>query len=76
MCRLGAIQSSHSVARSNAHLLAVKHDRVDPLDHFKKYRGGYNLKGRHYLAVSLNIEIVHLFVLNRQFSSREISSLS
>ncbi|KAK4425012.1 hypothetical protein Salat_1694800 [Sesamum alatum] len=24
--------------------------RIDPLDHFKKYRGGYNITNRHYLG--------------------------
>jgi hypothetical protein len=27
--------------------------RVDPLDSFKKYRGGYNITNKHYWSVSV-----------------------
>lgn len=33
--------------------------RVDPLDHFKKYRGGYNLTNKHYWSVSLSLSLTH-----------------
>lgn len=28
--------------------------RVDPLDSFKKYRGGYDIRNKHYWSVSLH----------------------
>jgi len=31
--------------------LAVKGDRRDPLNSFHKYRGGYDVKNKHYWAV-------------------------
>ncbi|MCO5559360.1 hypothetical protein L7F22_012959 [Adiantum nelumboides] len=34
-------------------LLAVRHDRRDPLQHFKQYKGGHNLQSKHYLASTL-----------------------
>ena len=27
--------------------------RVDPLDHFQKYRGGFNITNKHYWSVYL-----------------------
>lgn len=30
--------------------LVVKHDRFDPLRHFRLYKGGYDLKSKHYWA--------------------------
>lgn len=31
--------------------------RVDPLDHFKKYRGGYNITNKHYWSVNLSLSL-------------------
>ncbi len=31
--------------------LDAKSDRIDPLDHFRKYEAGYDLKSKHYWAV-------------------------
>jgi len=28
--------------------------RVDPLDHFRKYRGGFNITNKHYWSVNLS----------------------
>lgn len=28
--------------------------RVDPLDHFEKYRGGFNITNKHYWSVNLS----------------------
>jgi hypothetical protein len=57
----GVVRPPHILV--DARPLAVKHDRVDPLNRFKKYRGGYNLKGGHYLAVSDLITLLILIAL-------------
>ncbi|CAM6058605.1 unnamed protein product [Sphagnum tenellum] len=44
---LTVVQSSSS---SEFRPLAPKSDRIDPLDHFRKYKDGYNLKSKHYWA--------------------------
>lgn len=36
---------------SQTQLLAVRGDRRDPLDNFRKYRGGYDVTNKHYWAV-------------------------
>lgn len=42
--------------RKNDGLEAIKEAddtvRVDPLNHFNKYRGGYNITNKHYWSVS------------------------
>jgi hypothetical protein len=44
--------SSSSTTRGSSEFrpLAPKSDRIDPLDHFRKYKDGYNLKSKHYWA--------------------------
>lgn len=34
--------------------------RRDPFDHFKRYRGGWNLSNKHYWAVSVENLNTHL----------------
>jgi hypothetical protein len=46
---LTVVQSSSS-SSSEFRPLAPKSDRIDPLDHFRKYKDGYNLKSKHYWA--------------------------
>jgi len=38
----------------NASLILAKHrtTRKDPLDHFNRYNGGWNISDEHYLAVN------------------------
>jgi hypothetical protein len=31
--------------------LAVRSDRIDPLNHFRHYRGGFDITNKHYWAV-------------------------
>jgi hypothetical protein len=52
---LTVVQSSSSSTTSSSEFrpLAPKSDRIDPLDHFRKYKDGYNLKSKHYWAVKL-----------------------
>lgn len=38
---------------SNTRLLAVRGDRRDPLNSFHKYRGGYDVKNKHYWASAI-----------------------
>jgi hypothetical protein len=51
---LTVVQSSSSgsstTSSSEFRPLAPKSDRIDPLDHFRKYKDGYNLKSKHYWA--------------------------
>nr|XP_024397762.1 uncharacterized protein LOC112292982 isoform X2 [Physcomitrium patens] len=35
---------------SNFRPLALRDNRIDPLDNFNKYRGGYDIKNKHYWA--------------------------
>lgn len=50
----------------NDGLEAIKEEddtvRVDPLNHFNKYRGGYNITNKHYWSVSFFL-FVFLFFL-------------
>jgi hypothetical protein len=48
---LTVVQSSSN--SSEFRPLAPRSDRIDPLDHFRKYKDGYNLKSKHYWAVKL-----------------------
>ncbi|KAI5064855.1 hypothetical protein GOP47_0019550 [Adiantum capillus-veneris] len=59
---IGQDEQIHSIERISAaagkearqqELLAVRHDRRDPLHKFKQYKGGYNLQSKHYLASTL-----------------------
>jgi hypothetical protein len=45
---------------SNYRPLAEKDDRIDPLDSFHKYRGGYDVKNKHYWAVSITKNLTQL----------------
>ena len=43
---------------SNYRPLAEKDNRIDPLDSFHKYRGGYDVKNKHYWAVSITNNLI------------------
>jgi hypothetical protein len=45
---------------SNYRPLAEKDDRIDPLDSFHKYRGGYDVKNKHYWAVSITNNLTQI----------------
>jgi hypothetical protein len=42
-----------SSSTKNFRPLAAKSDRVDPLNHLRKYRDGFDLKNKHYWAVRM-----------------------
>ena len=45
---------------SNYRPLAEKDNRIDPLDSFHKYRGGYDVKNKHYWAVSITNNLTQI----------------
>ncbi|CAM6010905.1 unnamed protein product [Sphagnum balticum] len=48
---LQQISSNKIDSNSNGfRALDAKSDRIDPLDHFRKYKAGYDLKSKHYWA--------------------------
>lgn len=55
--------------QKNDGLEAIKEEddtvRVDPLNHFHKYRSGYNITNKHYWSVSFLSFLFHSFSLLR-----------
>jgi hypothetical protein len=49
---------------TNERPLAVKRDRLDPFNHFRKYRGGYNIQSKHYWGVFLSFLFETFLVLS------------
>ncbi len=45
--------NTSSSSTKNFRPLAAKSDRVDPLNHLRKYRDGFDLKNKHYWAVRM-----------------------
>ena len=46
------LQNADSERNTSLTLAAKRTKRIDPLDHFKHYTGGWNISNRHYFAVS------------------------